>query len=137
MAEQTAGRAGGERVEVGQARRLELALARGGAGQAAEPVEGAEDDLRRVGLGEVVQQAEIHLGGDFLVLSEVGRHGRPPDVERVVGGKIPGLPGAGLRDLVEVVEVLGEAAPRVADVVEEVRADDVAPESPAGLPAAV
>jgi hypothetical protein len=40
------------------------------------------------------------------------------------------LPGAMLWNEVQVVEYFGEAAPRVARVVEEVRADDMAPDAP-------
>src|SRR5207248_5090760 len=77
----------------------------------------------------------LRLGLHLAVEPEVVGHRRPPAIERVALRKIARPPGALLGDVVEVVEVLGERAPRVADVIEEVRADDVAAEAPARLPA--
>src|SRR6266849_1653737 len=80
--------------------------------------------------------ATPRLGLDLAVEPEVVGHRRPPAVEGVALRKIARLPGApAFGDVVEVVEVLGERPPRVADVIEEVRADDVTAEAPAGLPA--
>ena len=52
VAEQAARRARCQRVEHRQGGRLELALSGAGTGQAAQTVEGAENDLGRGGLGE-------------------------------------------------------------------------------------
>ncbi len=52
VAEQAARRTRCQRVEDRQGGRLELALSGAGTGQAAQTVEGAENDLGRGGLGE-------------------------------------------------------------------------------------
>src|SRR3989454_5796393 len=72
---------------------------------------------------------------ELAVPAEVLGHRRPPAVERLRLGEVARLPRAVLGNIVEVVEVLGEAPPRVADVIEEVRADDVTSETPPRLPA--
>src|SRR5207244_7264285 len=75
------------------------------------------------------------LGLDLAVEPEVVGHRRAPAIERVGLGPVTRLPRAGLGDVVEVVEVLGERAPRIAHVVEEGRTDDVTAEPPARLEA--
>src|SRR5262249_14152935 len=75
--------------------------------------------------------------GELGVLHEFRRQRRPPDVQRVLLGEVARGPGALLGDEVEVVVVLGEAAPRVAGVVEVVRPDHVAAQAPPQLPAGV
>src|SRR5205809_338175 len=55
----------------------------------------------------------------------------PTALERILRLKIAGLPRARLRHVVEVVEVLRPRAPRVAHLIEEVGADDVAAKPPA------
>jgi len=56
VAQQPAGGAAGERVQGGDARGLQLALARRGPRQAAQAVELAEHDLGGSGLDERVQE---------------------------------------------------------------------------------
>src|SRR5438094_5978826 len=60
-----------------------------------------------------------------------------PAVQCVGGRPVPRFPGRVLRNVIEVEEVLGEAAPWVANVVEEVGADHVPAEAPERLPAAL
>src|SRR5512134_3903686 len=65
-------------------------------------------------------------GPALLALSirrEILVHRWAPAVERVALGEVPRYPRAVLRDVVEVVIVLGPAAPRITRVVEEVRPD--------------
>src|SRR5262249_32669392 len=59
------------------------------------------------------------------------------EIQRVVLEKLTWLPVTLLCDVIEVVEVLGEAPPRVARVVEEVRPDDVTADSPSRRAAGV
>src|SRR5262245_24220404 len=68
----------------------------------------------------------------LAIAAEVLGHRRPPAIERVGFGEVAGLPRARFRDVIEVVVVLGPRTPRIARVVEEVRADDVATQAPAG-----
>src|SRR3984957_11340072 len=56
-----------------------------------------------------------------------------PEIERILGRVILRLPRAVGRDLVDVAEILGQAHPRVAQIVEEIRAQHVAAEAPAVL----
>src|SRR4026209_288451 len=79
--------------------------------------------------------ATPRLALQLAVEAEVVGHRRPPAVERVGLREVARLPRALLGDVVEVMEVLGERAPGVAAVIEEVRADDVTAQAPAGLPA--
>src|SRR2546427_4085081 len=72
---------------------------------------------------------------ELAVQAEVLGHRRTPAVERVRLGEVARFPRALLGNVVEVVEVLGKAPPGVADVIEEVRADDVTSETPPRLPA--
>src|SRR5687767_4491652 len=71
----------------------------------------------------------------LAVQAEVLRHRRAPAVERITLREVARLPGARLGNVVEVVEVLRERAPRITDVVEEVGADHVPAEAPARLEA--
>src|SRR5262249_55153699 len=71
----------------------------------------------------------------LFVLDEVRRHVRPPAVEGVLRLPVAGLPHRVLGDAVDVVEILGEAAPGIPDVIEDVAADGVAPHAPGRLPA--
>src|SRR4029453_6041390 len=64
----------------------------------------------------------------------VGDRGTPA-IQRVALGEVAGLPRVLLGDVVEVVEVLGEGSPGIADIEEEVGADHVPAQTPAGLPA--
>src|SRR5262245_16841680 len=66
------------------------------------------------------------------IAAEVLGHRRPPAIERIGFREIAGLPRACFRDVVEIMVVLGPRAPRVARVIEEVRADDVTAQTPAG-----
>src|SRR5262245_51804582 len=84
--------------------------------------------------GAAVVSGKLMSVLQFAVEAKVVGNGRPPAIEGVLGGKVPRLPGAVLGDVVEVEEVLREAAPRVAVVVEEVRADHVAAHAPALRP---
>src|SRR5215471_5643228 len=70
-------------------------------------------------------------------MAEIVRQGRAPAIERVFFGEISRLPRAVLGDEIEIVEVFGEAPPRIPSIVEEIRADDVASDAPAGLAADV
>src|SRR5262245_11656802 len=67
----------------------------------------------------------------FEVPPEIGGHVGAPRVERVGRRVVLGLPGHVGRDVVDVAKILGEAAPGIADVMEEIRTDDVAAEAPA------
>src|SRR5262249_55196773 len=72
-------------------------------------------------------QLALHLA----IAAKVLRHRRTPAIERVLGRKIARLPGARLRNVIDVVEVLRPRAPWIAHVIEEIRPDDVTPEPPA------
>src|SRR5579883_3540673 len=65
------------------------------------------------------------------IRAEVGRRRRTPAVEGVGGRMIRGAPGAVGRDLVDVAEILGEAMPGIAQIMEEVRAEDMPAQTPA------
>src|SRR2546427_12143435 len=80
-------------------------------------------------LKEILARFEIHSEG----LGGLGA----PNVERVFRRVVGRLPGRIRGDVVDVAEVLGEAVPGIADVVEEVRADHVPAEPPAVLVALV
>src|SRR5262245_59929472 len=73
----------------------------------------------------------------LAIAAEVLGHRWAPAIERIGFGEVAGLPGARLRDVIEVVVVLGPRAPWIARVVEEVRADDVAAQAPTGRPPAL
>src|SRR5207248_9513305 len=62
---------------------------------------------------------------------------RTPDVKRVLRRVVRRFPVSIGRDVIDIAKVLGHAVPRISDVVEEVRADDVPAESPAVLVALV
>src|SRR2546426_4474756 len=85
--------------------------------------------------GEADSSGNRMSGQELAVQAEVLGHRRPPAVERVRLGEVARFPRALLGNVVEVVEVLGKAPPGVADVIEEVRADDVTSETPPRLPA--
>src|SRR5437773_1828467 len=85
--------------------------------------------------GEADSSGNRMSGQELAVQAEVLGHRRTPTVERVRLGEVARLPRALLGNVVEVVEVLREAPPGVADVIEEVRADDVTSETPPRLPA--
>src|SRR5882724_12257601 len=72
----------------------------------------------------------------FLVLDEIPRHVRPPAIERVFRVPVARFPRRVFGNVVDVVEILGVAAPGIPDVVEDVAADGVAPQPPGRLPAA-
>src|SRR6185436_12673728 len=74
---------------------------------------------------------------DLPIEAKVVRHRRAPAVECVRLRKIAGLPRARIGNVIDIVEVLREAAPRIPQVEEEVRADHVPAEAPARLPALV
>src|SRR3989338_7639629 len=84
----------------------------------------------------IVAPGLVRSALQLAVRAEALRAGWAPAEERVALGEVAWLPRARLGDVVEVVVVLGEASPRVAHVVEKVRADDVADEAPAPRPAA-
>src|SRR5262245_19246076 len=63
--------------------------------------------------------------------AEILRHRGAPHIEGVLRRVVLRLPVRVARAVVDVAEVFGEAAPRIADVVEEVGADDVPAEAPA------
>src|SRR5687767_150369 len=99
-------------------------------------------DKRRYPQNEVhLIKASIHLRssatpfcflvGRFEIPAEISRHARPPGIEGIGRRVIPGLPVHVPGDVVDVAEVLRQAAPGVADVMEEIRSDDVAAEAPA------
>src|SRR5207247_209700 len=87
--------------------------------------------------GEADSSGNRMSGQELAVQAEVLGHRRTPTVERVRLGEVARLPRALLGNVVEVVEVLREAPPGVADVdvIEEVRADHVTSETPSRLPA--
>src|SRR5881628_173946 len=85
--------------------------------------------------GEADSSGNRMSGQELAVQAEVLGHRRTPTVERVRLGEVARLPRALLGNVVEVVEVLREAPPGVADVIEEVRADHVTAESPSRLAA--
>src|SRR5215475_174280 len=66
----------------------------------------------------------------LAITAEVFGHRWSPAIERVGFGEVARLPRARFRDVVDVVEVLGPRAPRIARVVEEVRANDVPAQAP-------
>src|SRR5262245_52332793 len=75
--------------------------------------------------------SRTRAAGLFEVPPEIGGHVGAPRVEGVGRRVVLGLPGHVGRDVVDVAEILGEAAPGIADVVEEIRTEDVAAEAPA------
>src|SRR3989442_8377331 len=85
--------------------------------------------------GEADSGGNRMSGQELAVQAEVLGHGRTPAVESARIGEVARFPGALLGNVGEVVEVLGKAPPGVADVIEEVRADDVTSETPPRLPA--
>src|SRR6059036_764405 len=85
--------------------------------------------------GEADSSGNRMSGQKLAVQAEVLGHRRTPTVERVRLGEVARLPRALLGNVVEVVEVLRETPPGVADVIEEVRADHVTSETPPRLPA--
>src|SRR5947199_10094406 len=85
--------------------------------------------------GEADSSGNRMSGQELAVQAEVLGHRRTPTVERVRLGEVARLPRALLGNVVEVVEVLRETPPGVADVIEEVRADHVTAETPPRLPA--
>src|SRR6266571_7723037 len=92
----------------------------------------------RHGRGQVRGFGDFSGGLGWLEVNPEGLRGlRAPDVEGVFRRVVGRLPARVRRDVIDVAEVLGEAVPGIADVVEEVRADDVPAESPAVLVALV
>src|SRR5688572_11346642 len=81
----------------------------------------------------------LHISGGrvFLVLDKVARDVRTPAVEGILRVPLTGFPLRVLGDVVNVVEVLGVAAPRILDVIKDVAADRVAAQPPGRLPAAL
>src|SRR5262245_25368513 len=73
-----------------------------------------------------------YLTGDLVIEREISGWHRAPHVERILGRVIGALPIVIDRDVVDVRRVFGVAAPRVAHVVEIVRAEHVAAHAPAG-----
>src|SRR5262245_777742 len=71
------------------------------------------------------------LASLFEIADEILRHRRPPAIQRFVQRIVLRLPRAVARNAIYVAEILGQAVPRIAHVVEEVGADDVAAEAPA------
>ena len=72
-------------------------------------------------------------GGDLFDIVGVNEgfgYWRSPGVQRLVGGPITSIPLCILRDLIEVCVVLGEVAGRVAEVPEQVAAEEVTAEAP-------
>src|SRR5213083_387191 len=65
--------------------------------------------------GEADSSGNRMSGQELAVQAEVLGHRRTPTVERVRLGEVARFPRALLGNVVEVVEVLGEAPPRVAE----------------------
>src|SRR6516225_9822165 len=83
------------------------------AGDRPPPWAGAESRLARWSCGKTL----IRL---FEICSEVPGRRRAPAEERVLRRMILGAPRSVARDLVDVAEILGEAVPRIAQVVKEI-----------------
>src|SRR2546426_687196 len=93
---------------------------------------------RRYGAGQIRGLGHLARGlGRLEVHSEGFRGLGAPNVEGVFRRVVGRLPVRIRRDVVDVAEVLGQAVPRIADVVQAVRADDVPAEAPAVLVALV
>src|SRR5437667_11752796 len=72
-----------------------------------------------------------------MIDDEIIRDGRSPDIEGVLRRMIPGLPVDRRRNEIDVVRILGEAAPWVANVTEIVGPEHMAPHAPAVRVAAI
>src|SRR6185295_17691279 len=85
--------------------------------------------------GIAICQARLSLSAEmFLGIDEEDwRHVRAPQIERVLGRPVGAFPAVTRRDVIDVGGILAERAPRVLDVVEIVRAEDVAAGAPAVL----
>src|SRR5262245_11396674 len=86
-------------------------------------------------VAELIERTQLAL--QLPIDAEVRGHRRPPPIERVLRREITRLPRARLGNVIDVVKVFRPRAPRVAHVVEEVGANDVAPEPPADRDARV
>src|SRR4029079_11243826 len=73
----------------------------------------------------------------FVVDRKFARHLRTPEIKRILRLVIGGRPTLVLRNVVDIARIFGEAAPRVAHVVEIVGAKHMPPETPAFGPALV
>src|SRR5690348_7656993 len=86
------------------------------------PILSSPDLFRCVCKGRVPDPPCLATASLLEIADEIVRNRRPPPVQRFVERIIPRLPRAVAGNAVNVAEILGEAVPRVAHVVKEVRA---------------
>src|SRR5882757_10021587 len=82
-------------------------------------------DRRSSAIGRGAEPSRLGVVGEI-----VGR-GRAPDVERILGRVVAALPVAIGGHEIDAGRIFAERPPWVADIVEEVGAQDVPPETPA------
>src|SRR6516225_3115106 len=70
-------------------------------------------------------------GARLVILNEVIRRWRSPQIERILGRVIRRFPLQAGGNEIDAVRILGEAAPRIAGVIKVVRAKHVPADAPA------
>src|SRR3954470_23802349 len=79
----------------------------------------------------MTRQARSAPSTRFVIDGKILRRLRPPDVERILARMITGSPVHVRRDVIDIAGIFAPAVPRIANVMEVVGAQDVAPQSPA------